>query len=190
MKKVRLIFILVLVVLSFSGCMKNTEVPENPVTEPVSEIESEIIKATEISADILELNEVCSYTGDVDGDGTDEKISLVTSAERDRNGEFFWNDGQNWALYIDDREEEYLLFNQYLSAGYPYFEVSDYYMKDGTEPKIKLIVSTGASFSVSTYGFSKEDSGYIKTVNYDTAEITESGVNRRFSSLPEYHTED
>ena len=190
MKKVKLIFILVLVVLSFSGCKKNTEVPENPVTEPVSEIEAELIKATEIPADILELNEVCSYTGDVDGDGADEKILLVTSAERDRSGEFFWNDGQNWALYVDDKDKDYLLYKQYLSAGFPYFEISDYYMNEGTETQIKLIISTGASFAVSNYTFSGTDEGYVKTVVYDTTQITDGGINRRFSSLPEYHTED
>lgn len=190
MKKIKLLLVLLLVVLSFSGCNKNTDVPENPVTEQGIENKAEIIKATEISADVLGWNEVCSYTGDLDGDGADEKITLVTSAERDRDGKFLWNDGQNWALYIDDREEAYLLFNQYLSAGYPYFEVSDYYMKDGAERQIKLIVSSGASFSVSNYGFSKADGGYVKTVVYDTSNVTEGGINRIFSSLPDYDSEE
>ncbi len=190
MKKFKLLLVLTLVVLAVSGCNKNTNIPEKPVTEQGVENKAEIIKSTEISADILDWNEVSAYTGDLDGDGADEKISLVTSAERDRDGDFLWNDGQNWALYVDDREEDYLLFNRYLNAGYPYFEVSDYYMKDGAEPKINIIVSTGSGFSVTSYGFSKADGGYAKTVIYDTAEITEGGINRKYSSFPEYDEED
>jgi len=189
-KKFKLLLVLTLVVLAVSACNKNTDVTEKPVTEPTIEDKAEVIKSTEISADVLSWNEVASYTGDLDGDGTDEKIMLVTSADRDRDGDFLWNDGQNWALYIDDREEDYLLFNQYLSAGYPYFEISDYYMKDGAEPKINITVSTGSGFSVLNYGFSKTDGGYVKTVVYDTAKITEGGINRRYSSFPEYDAED
>lgn len=190
MKKFKLLFVLALVVLAVSGCNKNTGVTENPVTEPGSEADIRVIRATEISSDVLEWNEAASFTGDLDGDGADEKVVLVTSADCDKDGEFLWNDGQNWALYVDDREEDYLLFNQYLSAGYPYFEVSDYYMKDGAEPKIKVIVSTGSGFSVTSYSFSKTDDGYLKNVIYDTAEITEGGINRRYSSFPEYDTKD
>ena len=190
MKKIKLLFVLALVVLAVSGCNKNTDVTENPVTEPGIESKAEVIKATEISADVLDRNEVASFTGDLDGDGADERVVLVTSADRDNDGEFLWNDGQNWALYVDDREEDYLLFNQYLSAGYPYFEVSDYYTENGAEPKIKIIVSTGAGFSVTSYGFSKTEGGYVKDMIYDTAEITEGGINRRYSSFPEYDAED
>ncbi len=190
MKKIKLLFVFILIVLAFSGCNKNTDVSENHITEPSVESKTEVIKSEEVSADILDWNEVSKFTGDLDGDGADENIMLVTSAERDKDGKFLWNDGQNWALYIDDREEDFLLFNQYLSAGYPYFEVSDYYTKNGAEPKIKLIISTGASFSVANYEFSKTDNGYKKNIIYDTAEITDGGINRRYSSFPEYDVED
>jgi hypothetical protein len=169
--------------------MKNTEVLENPVTELGIESKNEIIKPSEIPAEVLGWNTVESYTSDIDNDGVTEEVVLVTSAERDKDGEFFWNDGQNWALYIDGKED-YLLYNQYLSTGFPYFEISDYYLKDGTKTHIKLIVSTGASFSVSNYGFSGADGGYVKTVIYDTANVTEGGINRIFSSLPDYDTEE
>ena len=178
-----------LIVLSFSGCNKNAEVPETPVVKPEIESKDEIIKPAKIPADVLDWNEASKFVSDIDGDGENERIILVTSAERDRDGEFFWNDGQNWALYIDGKED-YLLYNQYLSTGFPYFEVSDYYMKDGTKTQIKLIVSTGASFSVSNYGFSASDGGYVKTVIYDTSNVTEGGINRIFSSLSDYDMED
>ncbi len=190
MKKIKTLFILMLMLMALSGCNKNNPVTEKPHTELGVETKNEIIKAGEIPKDVLGWNEVSSYVGDIDGDGADEKIILITSADRDTDGEFLWNDGQNWALYVDDREEDFLLYNQYLSTGYPYFEISDYYMKDGAEPKIKLVVSTGASFAVTNYEFSKADNGYVKTVIYDTAKVTEGGINRRFSSFPEYDTED
>ncbi len=189
MKKFQLLFALLLVVLSFSGCKKNVNQNVNSVADPEVVSNAEIIKPAEIPADVFSWNVASDFTGDLDGDGTNEKIVLVTSAERDKDGEFFWNDGQQWALYIDGKED-YLLYNQYLSTGFPYFEVSDYYMKDGTKTQIKLIVSTGASFSVSNYGFSESDGGYAKAVIYDTANVTEGGINRIFSSLPDYDAEE
>lgn len=189
MKKIKLLFVLLIVVLLFSGCKKNANAPESPNPKPAAENVAERIMPTEIPSDVLGWNEASSYTGDIDGDGTTEKVVLVTSAERDRDGEFFWNDGQNWALYIDG-EKDYLLYKQYLSTGFPYFEISDYYMKNGAERQIKLIVSSGASFSVSNYGFSEADGGYLKTIIYDTSNVADGGINRIFSSLPDYDAEE
>ncbi len=110
----------------------------------------------------------------------------MTSAESDKDGEFFWNDGQNWAVFVDDREDKYLLMNDYLNAGTPYFEISDYYLKDGAKPEISLIISSGAGFSIKNYCFSESDGGYVESVIYDTKDVTEGGINRRFTSIPGY----
>ena len=110
----------------------------------------------------------------------------MTSAEYDDDGEFFWNDGQDWALYVDDRDTKYLLLKSYINAGSPYFEVSDYYLKDGAKPEISLIVSSGAGFSMKNYCFSEDENGYVESVIFDTKDVTEGGINRRYSSIPEY----
>lgn len=148
-----------------------------------------IITSSKISDDVLSWHKVSKYEGDLDGDGVDEKLVLSTTAECDKNGEFFWNDGQNWALYVIDGQESYLLFNEYISAGYPYFEVSDYYMKDGDVTVIDVVTTSGASFMLRGYYFVKNENGYAENVIYNTKTLTSGGINTKFSSFPEYQKE-
>ncbi len=187
MKKFGLVLALLGLILVFGGCNKDTTEP--PVDTPVTETEKVVIKPSVISDDVLEWHEVCQYTGDVDGDGIDENVVLRTSAEYDEDGEFLWNDGQDWALYVDDRDEDYVLLKTFLNAGSPYFEVSDYYMEDGAEPRINVITSTGAGFSVKSYLFSQEAEGFVEETIYNTQNITAGGINTRFSSFPSYAKE-
>ena len=190
MKKLGLFLILVGIVAAISGCDGKVNEPEKvPVNEnEVVQTETKIVKTGEIPSEVFEWNEAASYTGDVDGDGTDEVVMLLTSAEQE-DGEFLWNDGQSWALYVDDREDDYLFLKKYLNTGSVYFEVLDYYMEEGTQPVISVVESTGAGFSVKNYRFSSTDKGYIETVIYDTKDETAGGTNRRYSSFPEYRTE-
>ena len=126
---------------------------------------------------------VTSYVGDTDGDGTDEKVILATSAERNSKGEFLWNDGQNWALYVDDKEEgTYVLYDGFVQAGN--FEGAIKAIKEYWGA-ISVIVSTGAGFSLKNYTFNKENKTYTEEELYDTKNVTEGGINRRFTSIPE-----
>lgn len=190
MKKSILALMLTGLIVLTSGCGEKVETPgiNDPEQNETVQPEKKIVKKGEIPLEVLEWNEAASYTGDVDGDGTDEVVMLLTSAEQE-DGEFLWNDGQNWALYVDDREDDYLFLKKYLNAGSVYFEVLDYYMDEGTQPVISVVESTGAGFSVKNYRFSSTDKGYIETVVYDTKDVTEGGTNRRYSSFPEYRKE-
>lgn len=183
MKKLKISLIITLIALAVSGCGKDTlETTEvEKETEVIEKIE---VKSQAISEEIAALTEVTSYVGDTDGDGADETVVLATSAQRSNKGEFLWNDGQNWALYVKDRDDAYILLDDYVQAGNVYFEVSDYYMKDGIVPKISVTISTGAGFAVKNYTFDKEKFSYIEDVVFDTQKITEGGINRRFSSFP------
>ena len=178
------------IVMAVSACDGKINEPEKvPVNEnEIVQEEKKIVKTGEVPSEVLEWNEAASYTGDVDGDGTDEVVMLLTSAEQE-NGEFLWNDGQDWALYVDDREDDYLFLKKYLNTGSVYFEVLDYYMDEGTQPVISVIESAGAGFSVKNYKYSSTDKGYIETIVYDTKDVTAGGTNRRYSSFPEYRKE-
>lgn len=190
MKNFKIILVLLITLLMISGCGKkdDTIVPPSETGNDMPETKNEQlveIKPQKISAEIADLTEVTSYVGDVDGDGNDETVVLSTSAERNAKGEFLWNDGQDWALYVKDTADAYVLFDGFVQLGSVYFEISDYYMKDGAEPRISVIVSTSAGFSVKNYAFEKEKSAYIEDVLFDTRDVTAGGINRRFSSLPE-----
>ncbi len=173
-------------VILISGCAKNEDPSKNlpDVGEDVN-TQNVVIKAEKLSEKIKNLTTVASYKGDLDGDDLDETITLSTSAERKNNGEFIWNDGQNWALFVNDGEEIFVLLDDFIQAGNVYFEVSDYYMEDGKEPKISVIVSMGAGFSVKNYTFSGEESGYVEETIFDTKTLTKAGINRLYSSFPE-----
>lgn len=180
--------VILILVLTMTGCNKNIEKPVD--SDEISDVDNDLKKVVCGVQNLPEraeyFTEITSYTGDLDADGIDEVITLSTSAERNGKGEFIWNDGQEWLLSVRDKEDgNYILLNDFIQAGNVYFEVSDYYMKDGVVPKISVVESTGAGFSVINYTFSKEDFGYIRDVIFDTKTLTEGGINRRFSSFPD-----
>ncbi len=189
MKKFKLALIFVSVVFALAGCgEKSGETPEtnDPGQNAGVQEEKNILISQPISEKIAGYTEVVSYVGDCDGDGADETVVLSTAAERDSKGEFFWNDGQNWALYVKDSADvSYILYDGYVQTGSVYFDVADYYMTDGAKPVITVTVSTGAGLTIKNYSFSKPDSGYVETNIYNTQTIAEGGINRRFSSVPE-----
>ncbi|MBQ2932362.1 MAG: hypothetical protein IJE62_05940 [Clostridia bacterium] len=187
MKKIKLSFLVLSMVLIFSACGKNDAVTDRGTLSEEDKTSTGVaeIKAQSLPDDIAVLHEITSYTGDTDADGTDERVVLVTSAERDEKGEFLWNDGQQWALYVQDgAEDAYVLFNRFVQAGSVYFDVADYYLKDGAVPKILVTVSTGAGLSLKNYIFESEKAAYTEEVVFDTQSVTEGGINRRFSSIP------
>ncbi len=188
MKKVRALIIALICVSLLSACgIKNqpSQSGEDLNVENNAP-KHEVIVAEKLPYEISKWHEVTRYTGDTDGDGSDENVVLLTSAEYDEDGEFFWNDGQDWALFVEDSSENYLLLNEYLNAGSVYFEVLDLYMEKGTQPQINVIVSTTSGFSLTSYAFSMEEKGYVVIPQYDSGATTVAGTNRRFSSIPEY----
>ena len=187
MKNLKVILLTLSFALALTGCNgKPSEVPIQPeVTKPGTETKAPVISAQTLPVSVAGYEEVTSYVGDVDADGTDERTVISTSAERTKNGEFLWNDGQDWAVFVEDTNGIYMLFDKFVQAGSVYFDVSDYYMKDGAQPKILVTETTGAGMVLKTYTYSKTESGYIEEIIYDTSAVTEAGINRRFTSFPE-----
>lgn len=194
MKKFKIcMFVLALLIL-FSGCSKDksslgeTSLTDNNAISDAGEsgfqAVKDLIKESKLTEEMAQYTEVTSYVGDIDKDGADERVVLSTAAQRDAKGEFLWNDGQNWALYVEDRENVFILLDEYIQAGNVYFDVSDYYMKDGAVPKIGAIITTGAGLFINNYTFLPDEEAYICEVVYDTQSVTEGGINRRFSSVP------
>ena len=173
-----------LVSMLLIGCSTEPQKSETNPTPPESSSAENNEKTEKIylkTGDVKEFNDwtqVSKYTGDVDGDGEDENVILKTSAQRSQSGEIEWNDGQNWALYVEDGTQSYILFNEYVQLGNVYFEVSDYYMKDDTEPRINVFVSTGAGLKIKNIGFDKEKDCYFEETIYDTKDITDGGINK------------
>lgn len=192
MKKIKVLIFALCAVVLISGCGKtNTPVSEQPpennsVESPETQETQRIIKGSQIPEDVRDWKAVSSYQVDLDGDGYAEKVELSTSAEYDAEDGFFWNDGQYWTLSVTDGDDYYLLSKEYISSGYPYFEVSDYYTDEGDLVRIDYIVSGGAKLSLRGYVYSKADGGYAEAVEYDTDKVTQGGINKIYSSFPSY----
>lgn len=165
------------------GRENNTDTESKKAEE--SKTDTVEVKAAELPDKINDWTEVSRYTGDVDGDSADEEVVLLTSASRGADGKIIKDDGQQWFLYVKDRYSAFALFDGYVQLGDVYFEVSDYYEEDGAEPRITVMVSTGAAFTVTNYRFDSTENKYIGEVIYDTKTVTEGGINRKFSSIPE-----
>lgn len=187
MKNLKVILLTLCLALAFAGCDgKPSEVPKQPENQqPEIEAKPMVISAQTLPVSVAGYEEVTSYVGDVDADGTDERTVISTGAERAKNGEFLWNDGQDWAVFVEDTNGVYMLLDKFVQAGSVYFDVSDYYMKDGAQPKILVTETTSAGLIIKTYTYSETENGYVEETIYDTGAVTEAGINKRFTSFPE-----
>jgi len=189
LKSIKLLYLIVATAIVFFGCQPVTEskkdIAESVEPDIVEDIAIRKIEASTLPANVLDWTEVSRYTGDVDGDGANENVVLVTEAKKDKNGEFLWNDGQDWAVFVEDTNGVYILLDKFVQAGSVYFDVSDYYMNDGAQPKILITETTGAGLVLKTYTYSETENGYVEETIYDTGAVTEAGINRRFTSFPE-----
>ncbi|MDR7855366.1 hypothetical protein [Tissierella sp.] len=152
---------------------------ENPQEDPSDEeLESEpkgtIIEATN-KVDVAKLSLLDSYIFDIDGDGTEETISLYTAAEKDSKGEIMWDDGQNWKLLVEGVDKDYVLFDDYVQLGTIKFHVytsdDDFY--------VSTIQTGTASLKFTEYSFDKETKNFISNVKFETT----GNVNMLHSSF-------
>lgn len=114
-----LIFLLILFI--FSGCSNKIEEKTPPAqTSTESSVENtepkeESVIETAVGEDLKTILD--SYEFDIDGDGTEEKIELMTSAERDSDGLMLWDDGQEWKLTVKKSDSEFVLFDGRIQIG-------------------------------------------------------------------------
>jgi len=115
-----------------------------------------------------------SYSFDIDGNGSEEIISMYVDAHQEPNGEIHWDDGQNWLLLVEEQDQNYILFNDYIQLGTLRFHI---YTEDD-DFHITTIQSTTANLQITEYKFDKESKEFISTPKYRT----EGNVNMLHSS--------
>lgn len=115
-----------------------------------------------------------SYTFDIDSSGTEETIAMYVDAHQEPNGEIHWDDGQNWLLLVRGKDQDYVLFNDYVQLGtvrfHVYTEDDDFY--------ITTIQSNTANLQIIEYKFDKESKEFISTLKHGT----QGNVNMLHSS--------
>lgn len=111
---------------------------------------------------------------DINNDGQPDKIVLSVDAEKDDNGVFMWDDGQNWKLkivmnYLEEAEtrEEYNIFEGYVQLGnldyVAYFENEVF--------SITTIDSRTANLTIKTYEYDIMNQSFNETVDLNKNNI-------------------
>ena len=105
-----------------------------------------------------------SYDFDINGDGIEETIAMYVNAEQSSNGEIYWDDGQDWLFLVEGKEEDYVLFNDYVQLGtikfHIYTEDDDFY--------ITTVQSGTANLDIVEYRFDPESKQFISSLLHGT----------------------
>ncbi len=163
--------------LAASPALSETESKTSEVLAKIKEI-----AASELQAISNEFTEVGSYSYDMDNDGADEKIILTINASKNSKGDFELNDGQNWQLYIKKGESCYMLIDEYVQLGSISFDVMDYYIDGKAVPTITALTKTGSMLKLTAYTYNSEKNCYVERELYNTANETDGGINKIYSS--------
>lgn len=116
----------------------------------------------------------CAY--DFDHDDVEENITLYTSAQKDDNGEFMWDDSQNWILAVEGNNGSYTLYEAHERGKLELF-VSENYGENGEEyPSIRLMISTSSGFEIREYTY--RDGNFREEVVYNAGSLNELSVNQ------------
>lgn len=143
------------------GTIYNNIVKEEHKEEETEEEVREKFTAIFPSSDKLDISELTLLDReniDFNGDGKLDTISMFTTAQRDENGEMMWDDGQKWFLLINDEDNEYVLFDDYVQLGTLQFWV--FTSKD--EYHIMTLQTGSAVLKLSDYTYDYKKESFVK----------------------------
>lgn len=123
---------------------KNTIVKDYVLQGQIEPAQTEVVVVTAgDKIDTTDLTLLDSYSTNIFGDQEDETISMYTDATKDSQGNIMWDDGQNWKLVVHGKDNDFVLFDDYLQLG-----------------------------SIDFFAYTIDDEFYISTVNSGTANLT------------------
>lgn len=177
MKKI--LYGLCFVALLFCAC--NNEQANVIVEEPQN-----ITYITQEKGDfVTDFSVLNQYEADVNGDGNEDEITLYINSNKDTDGELIKNDNNEWVLLVNDsfNKEYYTLFDKNIQVGDLYFQVVDFFEENGPVSKILLYKLTGTEIEITSFSYEK-DKGFAVNKIYNTSDISEEGINLKYSSIP------
>lgn len=77
-------------------------------------------------------------------------VKLYTSAQKDENGEFIWDDGNTWLLETESGGGYYALINKYIQLGRVDFTAGE---DENGNASITVVTSTGTGVTVDKYTY-------------------------------------
>lgn len=115
--------------------------------------------------DISNLTLLDQYIYDFNLDGFDEKISMYTAAQKDEKGNIMWDDGQRWLFIVEGKDEDYVLFDDYVQIGTINYHV---YTEDDEFNIVTSHVGT-ANLTLSSYKYNNNEQKFMKSTSFDTS---------------------
>lgn len=113
---------------------------------------------------------------DINKDDIEDNIVIYTSAGKDENGDFMWDDGQYWHCIVNIDGVDYDLYSAYLHGDMD-FQVLELYKGEDVVPCIKLSVNEWAGINIYHYTFDKENNNFVKELAYSTNDYSDNGIN-------------
>ena len=102
-------------------------------------------------------------------DDEDAKISVYIRADKDSNGEWSLDDGQEWLALLETSLGNYPIFpRRHIQLGRLLCSVLNEYRDDGTILHIVVAVEQGAGYRVYTCSFDADKKAFLKTPLYET----------------------
>lgn len=127
-------------------------------------LEDPLIISKSEKFDVSNLTLLDAYIIDIDGDGEDERVAMYTRAEKDAYGEMMWDDGQDWLVIVEGKDNDYVLFNDYVQIGSMQFFV--YTIEDNFY--VSTITSSTANLKMKEYKFNKENESFEENLKFTT----------------------
>jgi hypothetical protein len=178
MSTIRTIFLGALMLVFLAACQQSNldtsdpDIQEKEVNEMGSDRleEDRPVKGVTIIAKEIESYPLSLYdqtTFDLDDDGDEEQIEMYVNAEQDENGEYMWDDGQNWLLVVKDGDKTYPLFDGWVQIG----KLSFWLLESDEKPMLILLKTGTAEFNLQTFTFNEKESGYIQEIHFNPENV-------------------
>ncbi len=133
------------------------------MNQDINSSESNKISKSE-KFDTKNLTLLDAFIIDIDNDGEDEKIAMYTRAEKEKNGDIIWDDGQDWIVLVEGKDKDYVLFNDYVQLGnidlFVYTIEDDFY--------IAILQSSTANLTLKEYKFNSDKKEFEANVRFNT----------------------
>lgn len=114
------------------------------------------------------------YIIDFNDDGYDERIGMYVDAERSTDGKIMWDDGQRWTLVVHGKDQNYVLFDDYVQLGSVRFNV---YTKD--DGFYITTINTGtANLTIGKYKYNQQNDSFLYTQPF----VVDGNVNMLYNS--------
>lgn len=140
---------------------------EKPIEPPANPEKTIIEKSSETSIQ-PEWTMVAKAPVSLGGDTY--TLSLYTSAEKDSDGSYLWDDGNKWVLEVEKDGEYYTLLNKYVQCGAVNYVTGE---DENGECVISAVMCTGTGLVVEKYTYN--GTAFEGQTVYDTGMLNVKG---------------